>query len=478
MGDSMNTRAENVFRAYDVRGVADRDFDGPWVERLGLALGRWFRERGLDRVVVGRDGRISSPEYAERLSQGLARTGRDVICIGQVSTPVLYHAVHRLGTRAGVMVTASHNPPEYNGFKIWGGDCVLSPEEIQEVGRLMQALDQSVAPEGHCPETVPCGMVSRYDAISPWLEELAGLERIDPPEARERPLRVVVDGGNAPAGELAARLLERAGSASGLQVERLFCEVDPNFPNHHPDPVVEANMEQIQERVVATGADLGLGLDGDGDRLGVVDETGRLWPGDQLLALLARDLLARRPGARIIADVKCSHLLFADIEAHGGKAVMGVTGHSIMKRALREQNAALAGEMSGHLFFADGFFGWDDAAYAALRLMALLSRAGRPLSALLRGWPHSVSTPEIRTACPEEIKFDVVRRVQKDLQNQHRIIDVDGVRVVFPDGWGLVRASNTQPELTMRFEADTRSRLEEIRAVVCDAVERAVRALQ
>lgn len=467
----MHEDARAVFRAYDIRGLAGKDFDAAWVERLGRALAAWYLPRGLDRAVLGHDCRATSPDYCAALARGLAASGVDVILTGHLATPVLYHAVRTLGTRAGVMVTASHNPPEYNGFKLWGGECVLSPEEILEVRDLLEA---GIFPEGR-------GLISTHDPAPAWLDEVSALERLERRPGRG-PLRVIVDGGNGSAGELAALLLERAARNAGpgadgrphLEVERLFCEPDGRFPNHHPDPVVEANTERLRARVLETGADLGVGLDGDGDRLGVVDDAGRLWPGDRLLALFARDVLRRSPGARIIADVKCSHLLFKDIAAHGGDPVMGVTGHSIMKRALREQHAALAGEMSGHLFFGEGFFGWDDAAYAALRLAALLCRADAPLSGMLRDWPESFATPEIRTPCPENIKFEVVRRVRSELEASFDIIDVDGVRVIFPDGWGLVRASNTQPELTLRFEAESGPRLAEIRSLVSGAVDRAM----
>ncbi|MGE4292087.1 MAG: phosphomannomutase/phosphoglucomutase [Desulfovibrio sp.] len=470
----MREERRAVFRAYDIRGVAGVDFDAAWVRELGRALGAWYLARGLDRAVLGRDCRATSPEYFEALAQGLASTGVDVILTGLLATPVLYHAVRHLGTRAGVMVTASHNPPEYNGFKLWGGDCVLSPEEILEVRDLLEAGD---FPQGR-------GLISTHDPVPAWLDEVAALERLEPRKPGARPLRVVVDGGNGSAGELTALLLERAAQNTPssdaahphLVVDRLFCDPDGSFPNHHPDPVIETNVSGLKNRVLETGADLGVGLDGDGDRIGVVDEKGRLWPGDRLLALFARDVLRRAPGARIIADVKCSHLLFKDIVAHGGNPIMGVTGHSIMKRALKEQHAALAGEMSGHMFFGEGFFGWDDAAYAALRLVALLSRSDRPLSRLLEEWPESFATPEIRTPCPESCKFEVVRRVHAELSDRFDIIDVDGVRVLFPDGWGLVRASNTQAELTLRFEAESEARLEEIRNFLTAVVDRAVRA--
>lgn len=435
-----------VFRAYDIRGVVDRDFDPEWVERLGQALGTYFLSRGLDRAVVGRDCRASSPEYQARLVAGLAAAGCDALVIGQTSTPVFYFAVRRLDLPAGVMVTASHNPPEFNGFKIWGGDCVLTAEEIGDVYRVMVAGRFA---RGR-------GVVSEHDILPTYLSEVSAGVRL------ARPVKIVVDGGNGAGGEITARLLELAGA----EVVRLFCEPDGSFPNHHPDPVVEENVRALSAEVLRTKAEAGVGLDGDADRIGAVDETGRLLFGDQLLAIFARDVLAAVPGAIVLGDVKCSHLLFRDVERHGGRPVMAVTGHSIMKAKVRELSAALAGEMSGHVFFADRYFGFDDASYAALRLAEILSKSPRPLSKLLDDWPKTCCTPEIRMDCPEQAKFAVAAKALAHFRKDFEVIDIDGARIVFPDGWALIRASNTQPVLVLRFEAESAPRLAEMRRLV------------
>ena len=446
-----------IFRAYDIRGLVGQDLDEDFAEELGRACGTLFRRQGLDRAVLGHDCRATSPAYLERLALGLTASGLDVLVIGQVSTPVLYYAVKHFGLRAGVMVTASHNPPQFNGFKIWCGETTLQGEGVRELYDLMRARDFVTADRP--------GLLSRHDVLPAYLDELAAQLTLS------RPLSVVVDGGNGAAGEITAQLLERV----GCTVHRLFCEPDGRFPNHHPDPVVAENARQLAAEVVARGADFGVGLDGDGDRIGAVDEAGRLLYGDQLLALYARSLLARRPGQTVIGDVKCSHLLFRDIAEHGGVPLMAATGHSPMKAKLIETGAALAGEMSGHMFFADRFFGFDDATYAALRLAEVLDQnPGRPLSKLL-GWPPVVNTPELRVDCPEERKFQVVEQARKafrDLAAQHgwNYDDTDGVRLTFPRGWGLVRASNTQAALILRFEAETRDDLAAIRKTMEEPV--------
>lgn len=444
-----------VFRAYDIRGVVDEDFDAQWVYRLGRACADFFLRHGWNRAVVGRDARHSSPEYAQALASGMAHCGVDVIMLGMVPTPVFYYACVRLGIPAGVMVTASHNPPEFNGFKIWGGRTTLHSEQIAALCELMQ---QGEHPRGE-------GIISDHDILPSYLEEVSALVPL------KRPVRVVVDGGNGAAGEVCARLLERAGA----EVDRLYCEPDGDFPNHHPDPVVEENVGDLQRRVVQTGADMGVGLDGDGDRIGLVDDQGRLMDGDRLAAGFAREILGRKPGATILGDVKCSQLFFDDIRARGGRAVMGVTGHSIMKARLLDEGAEFGGEMSGHMFFADRFFGYDDGAYAALRAveLAAMPEPGRPVSDWLNDWPKTFSTPEIRAHCPDAIKFEVVAQVLEALRPDHEVVAIDGVRVVFSDGWGLVRASNTQAAVTLRFEAQSRERLAEIRALVEGQVERA-----
>ncbi len=435
-----------VFRAYDIRGVVDADFDPEWVERLGRAVGTFFCRKGLTAAVTGRDCRGSSTEYEARLAAGMLAAGVDVTTVGMVPTPAFYFAVTHLGRRAGVMVTASHNPPEFNGFKIWAGEATIHTDEIAALYGLMARGDFTAGP----------GLASEHDIVPAYLETITRDIRLD------RPVSVVVDGGNGAAGLIAVEALRRTGAV----VTPLYCEPDGRFPNHHPDPMVEANTRDLSARVRAVGADFGVGLDGDGDRLGVVDEAGTPVFGDRVLAIFAREVLATRPGVTIIGEVKCSHLLFRDIATHGGVPVMAAAGHSLMKAEMRRRGALLAGEVSGHLFFADRYFGFDDAVYAALRLAAVMSRADRPLSRMLEDWPATVCTPEMRLDCPDAVKFAVAARAVAHFRDRYDLIDVDGARIVFPDGWALLRASNTQPALVLRFEAETPERLSEIRRLV------------
>lgn len=437
----------DIFRAYDIRGLVDVDFDPEWVELLGKACGAYFLRRGFSSAVLSHDCRHSSPIYKDRLAAGLLSTGLDVVCTGMVPTPLFYYAIKKLQRQAGVMITASHNPAEYNGFKIWGGESTLHTHEIQDIYNIMAA--------GEFPTGL--GVYSEHDVVPAYLDELSGRIQL------KTPIKLVVDGGNGAGGEICAELLRRAGA----EVVELFCEPDGDFPNHHPDPVVEENMSALKAKVVETGAAAGLGLDGDADRLGVVDEQGRLMYGDQILAIYSRELLQRKPGATVIGEAKCTHLLYKDIATHGGVPVMAKTGHSFMKVKLIETKAALAGEMSGHMFFADRYYGFDDGLYAALRLAEILAMTPEtPLSQMLADWPKTCNTPEIRFDCPEEIKFNLVARAQEHFRKEYEIIDIDGVRIVFPDGWGLLRASNTQPVLVLRFEAESEARLAEIREII------------
>ncbi len=438
---------EDVFRAYDIRGVIDVDFDGDWVETLGRACGAYFLSQGHASAVVGHDCRHSSPEYQSRLVRGLAATGVDVVVLNMVPTPVLYYAVKSLERRAGVMITASHNPPEYNGFKIWAGETTIHTDEIRNIYKIMA---KGIFPEGQ-------GVVCEHDIVPSYLDYTASRVSLD------HPVKVVLDGGNGAGGLICEALLRRIGA----EVVPLYCEPDGSFPNHHPDPVVEKNVGDLMAEVVRTGAHAGIGLDGDADRIGVVDEQGKLLYGDKALAIYAREVLKEHPGASVLGEVKCSHLLFRDVEAHGGKAEMGMTGHSMIKARMLETGALLAGEMSGHMFFADRYFGFDDALYAAARLVEILGRhPGKPLSSYLDDWPRTVNTPEIRMDCPEAVKFQVVKKAQDYFRGKYDLIDTDGARLTFPDGWGLVRASNTQPVLVLRFEAESQQRLDEIRAVI------------
>jgi phosphomannomutase / phosphoglucomutase len=442
----MKPLRQEIFRAYDIRGIVDQDFDPEWVETFGRACGTYFLQKGFMAAVVGHDCRHSSPLYQQRLTKGLTSAGIDVVALGMVPTPVFYYAVKKLKRRAGVMITASHNPSEFNGFKVWAGDSTIHTREIE---RLYEIMSQANFVSGR-------GIASQVDIVPSYLEELSSQLTLS------RPVKVVVDGGNGSAGMICLALLERIGA----KAIPLYCEPDGNFPNHHPDPTVEANIRELKELVIAEKADFGIGLDGDGDRIGVVDEQGRTVYGDQLLAMFARRVLKEHPGTTVIGEVKCSHLLFADIRAHGGEPLMYKTGHSLIKAKMKETGSLLAGEMSGHMFFADRYYGFDDAIYAGMRLAEIVDRFQSPVGELLQDWPKTFNTPELRVDCPEAIKFEVVRKAQDYFRERYPVIDVDGVRVTFPDGWGLVRASNTQPVLVLRFEAQSPQRLEEIRSLV------------
>lgn len=435
-------KAGNVFRAYDIRGIVDQDFNLEWVTHLGKACGTYLSGRGIRSAVVGYDCRHSSPAYHDALTEGLLSTGVDVISIGMVPTPALYFAVKHLNRQGGLMITASHNPPQYNGFKVWAGDSTIHGEEIQKIRAI---FEEGAFASGQ-------GTATRHDILPTYKEDILGRLSLS------RPIKMVLDGGNGMGGETAVDILTRM----GVEVVPLFCEPDGNFPNHHPDPVVKANMEVLIAKVKEEKADFGIGLDGDADRLGVIDPNGRLLFGDELLSLYARELLSRKPGSTIIADVKCSNRLFEDIKQHGGNPMMWTTGHSIIKAKMREVGAPLAGEMSGHMFFADNWYGFDDAIYGSARLAVLFSRQDQTMSDL-PGWPPSFSTPEINIPCPDEIKFAVVEKVKEHFRSLYETIELDGARVNFPHGWGLVRASNTQPVLVTRFEADSAEALEAIR---------------
>lgn len=435
-------KAGNVFRAYDIRGIVDRDFDEAWVRELGKACGAYFAGLRIEDVVVGHDCRHSSPAYHEALTEGLLASGRNVLSIGEVPTPAFYYAVKTLGRRGGVMITASHNPADYNGFKIWAGESTIHNEEIQKIRAIFEA-GNFVSGRG---------VASRHNILPDYTADI--ISRFAP----IRPVKVVADGGNGMGGPSCVEVLR----ALGADVVPLYCEPDGNFPNHHPDPVVETNMEALKARVREENASFGIGLDGDADRIGVVDETGRLLFGDELLSLYARELLARKPGSVVIGDVKCSSRLFDDIREHGGKPMMWTTGHSIIKARMRETGAPLAGEMSGHMFFADGWHGFDDAIYGAARLTALFAAQDLPMSRL-PGWPPAFATPEVNLPCPDDVKFAVVEKAKAHFRSRHETIEIDGARVVFPHGWGLVRASNTQPVLVTRFEADSPEALDAIR---------------
>jgi phosphomannomutase/phosphoglucomutase len=378
--------------------------------------------------------------------------GVRVIDVGVCPTPVLYFAIRHLKTDGGLMITASHNPPEYNGFKVCVGPDTIFGDEIQRFRRLLERSDFVTGQ----------GTSENYDILTPYREYLVQNIQL------EREVRVAVDAGNGTGGVVAGPVLK----GLGCHPEELYFEMDGGFPNHEPDPTVPANMTTLADTVVGQGLELGIGFDGDADRIGVVDEKGQIIYGDMLIVIFAREILKEHPGATVVGEVKCSHKMYEDITSHGGRPIMWKTGHSLIKKKLRDEKAALAGEMSGHLFFADRYFGYDDAVYAACRLLEIVSRRKEPLSQYLKDLPRTYNTPEIRVPCPEEVKFKLVDRVRDELRKNHDVIDVDGVRVVFPDGWGLLRASNTGPILVLRFEAESELRLEEIRALVEGTLER------
>jgi phosphomannomutase/phosphoglucomutase len=435
-----------IFREYDIRGIVDRDLGEGVVETIGKAYGTYMRGLGKKRVSLGRDCRLSSPALAAAMSRGINSTGLDVIDIGMVTTPMLYFSLFSLDVDGGVMITASHNPGEYNGIKLCVERDSLFGEGIQNIRRIAEGRDFASGK----------GEVEKIDIMEDYIGFLRENVEIKPG------IRIGIDCGNAMVGIVAPRILREF----GCDLTELYVTPDGTFPNHHPDPTVEENMRDLIRTVREKNLQLGIGFDGDGDRIGVIDENGNIIWGDMLVIILARDILKRIPQAKIIGDVKCSSRLFRDVEKHGGRPIMWKTGHSLIKNKMKVEGAALAGEMSGHIFFADRYFGYDDALYAGLRLLEIVSRTGKRLSELLEGVPPAFSTPEIRVDCPEEIKFQVVDRVKEELKKGYRVIDIDGVRIEFPDGWGLIRASNTQPALVLRFEAETKERLDEIRSLI------------
>ena len=444
MTNGVNPR---IFRQYDVRGVVDEDLTDEVVEKLGRGYGTYMVHQGSKKVSVGHDARVSSPRFRDALIKGILSTGVDVVDIGMVPTPTLYFSLFHLDVQGGVMITGSHNPPEFNGFKLAVGHATLYGPEIQKIREIIETVEY---PEGK-------GSLTQQDIKPDYLTTLK--QRIG---RFDRELKVVVDAGNGLGGMFCPDLLRELGAdASGL-----YCEIDGTFPNHHPDPTVPAYLTDLIAEVSARKADLGMAYDGDADRLGVVDEDGNIIWGDQLLILFSREVLARQPGATIIFEVKCSQALPEEIEKAGGVPLMWRTGHSFIKKKMKEENSPLAGEMSGHLFFADEYYGYDDAIYASLRLVRLLSRSEMSIGEMLADVPRYYSTPEIRVDCPDEQKFQIVSDLVEHFKKGHEVIDVDGARVLFGDGWGLVRASNTQPALVLRFEARSPERLEEIKGTI------------
>lgn len=443
----------HIFREYDIRGIVDRDFTGDVPLQIGRAYGSELRERNGGRegvrVAVGRDNRPSSPALAAQVIQGLREVGVDVIDVGTVPTPVLYYAAETLGTEGGIQITGSHNPPEYNGIKMVIAGRAIYGDAIQGLHARIEAARF----------TRGAGSLETHDIVATYIEDVGGRWRL------ARPIRVVVDCGNGTGSLVAVDLLRRAGA----DVIPLYCDSDGTFPNHHPDPTVDEFIADMIARVRAEGADLGVAFDGDADRLGAVDENGTVVRGDILLLLFALDTM-QKLGApqKLLFDVKCSQALPEVFDAAGGESVMWKTGHSLIKEKMKEIGAPIAGELSGHICYGNDYFGFDDALYGACYLVELLSRLDGPLSRRVAEFPQYLSTPEIRIDVTEETKFGIVERAVQHFRERYDVIDVDGVRVLFDGGWGLLRASNTQPVLVARFEAKTEQRLAEIRAIMAE----------
>jgi phosphomannomutase/phosphoglucomutase len=451
----------HIFREYDVRGLVDTDLTDAVVENLGRGLATMVKRQGGSTIVVGRDARLSGPRFNEAFLKGATSTGVHVIDVGVVPTPIVYFAANTLPVDGLACITGSHNPPEYNGFKMGVGKTTFYGETIQALRKLIEA--------GDFEKSDRRGTVSTYDAVTPYLHFVTSTVKRGP-----KKLKVVVDAGNGVGGLVAVPLLERL----GYEVVPLYCDPDGRFPNHHADPTIAKNLELCIAKVRETKADLGVAFDGDADRIGVVDHTGDILWGDKLMILLSRAVLKAVPGAAIVGEVKCSFTMYDDIAKHGGKPVMWKAGHSLIKAKMKETHAALAGEMSGHIFYKDRFFGFDDAPYTAARVLEILSHEEKPLRELLADVPVTHSSPELRFDTVEEKKFALVARCTEKLRAKGlELVTVDGVRATWPDGWGLIRASNTTPILVVRYEAKTKERLAEIQQLIDGTIREAKQEL-
>ena len=451
-----------LFREYDLRGIVGKELTEPIAEQIGRAYCTYVKDRGVKTISVGRDGRLSSPGLFEALVRGLLAGGMNVIDVGICPSPLVYFSLFQLPVDGGIMITGSHNAAEYNGFKVCIGKEAIHGEAIQELRHVMEA---GVFTSGK-------GTRSAHPIVPDYLAYIKkSFSTVD-----AKHLHVVIDCGNGAASVVAKDALELL----GCRVTALYCELDGRFPNHHPDPTVLENLDDLMNAVKQHKAAVGIGYDGDADRIGAIDEQGRVMWGDRLMVVYSRDILSAKPGSTIISEVKASQCLYDDITKQGGRAIMWKTGHSLIKAKMKSEQAVLAGEMSGHMFFADRYFGYDDAIYASCRLIEILARTGKPLSSLVADLPATAVTPEIRVDTPDTIKFELVKQVQERLAGYARsrqpigpekdivreVVTIDGVRAIFEDGWGLIRASNTQPALVLRFEAASADRLTAIRAAV------------
>jgi phosphomannomutase / phosphoglucomutase len=437
-----------VFRQYDIRGIVGEEIDEETYYLIGKGYGTYMRNRGLKTIALGGDARLTSPEFMQAFTRGALTTGCHIIDVGIVATPVLYFAIWKLKTDGGAMVTASHNPPQYNGCKLNLGLGSVYADELQNVLKIIQNGDFASG-NGKYSDNTTIG-AEYIDYI------ISGIKL-------ERPVKVAVDAGNGMGGPYLPEILERL----GCEVIEMYCDPDGTFPNHHPDPTIEKYMTDLSRAVVAAEYEVGLGLDGDGDRIGVVDEKGKMLFGDQILNILARDYLKANPGKTVIADVKCSKNLYDDIRKYGGVPMMYKTGHANIKMKMKEAGVEFAGEMSGHIFLGDRYLGFDDAIYVSCRFIEIVSKTSAPVSTYLADQPKMFNTPELHINCADDRKFDVVAKVCAEFKTEgYDVNDIDGARITFPDGWGLVRASNTTPVLVTRYEAESEARMNEIKALV------------
>ncbi|MEK6958042.1 MAG: phosphomannomutase/phosphoglucomutase [archaeon] len=440
-----------IFREYDIRGIADKEIPDEDAELVGKAFGTIIHNNGGSEIVVGKDNRKSGPRITKALLKGIASTGISVIFVGEVSTPEFYYAVHTLNADGGISVTASHNPPQYNGFKAMVGKKAIYGEEIKNIYNVAQKRKFANGK----------GKISEKNIDEEYIGAIASRVKV------KRKVKLVIDAGNGMASELAPALLKKL----GCEVSCLYCEKDANFPNHLPDPVKEENMMDLQKKVLAEKAEFGIGFDGDADRLGVIDEKGNLIYGDRLLGLLAKDALQRNKGAKVIFEVKCSMALEEWVRKNGGIPIMWKTGHSLIKAKIKEENAIIAGEMSGHMYFAENWFGFDDALLAAAKVVEIASNSNKKMSELINEMPSYFASPEYSIDFPDAEKFAFVKRAQDHFRKKYRVIDVDGARIIFENGWGLIRASNTQPKIIMRFEGKTKKDLEKVKSEILEEME-------
>ena len=447
-----------IFREYDIRGIAGKDMTEEDVINIGKAYGTFLQPHNNKKVIVGRDCRKTSDRYSELFIKGVMLTGYNVIDIGVCSTPVLYFSIYHLNeTNGGVMVTASHNPPEHNGFKLMKGFGSIHSQGLQELRKIIEKQDYITSKDK--------GKVEQVDVISPYIKYIQ--ENI----SISKKIKIGVDAGNGTGGITALPVLK----GLGCEVHDIYCDMDGNFPNHSPDPSAEKNMTSLIKLVKEKNLDLGVGYDGDADRIGIIDENGNFIYNDRLVIIFAREILSRKPGSTFISEVKCSKVMYDDIEKHGGIAIMWRTGHSLIKKKMKEEKAELAGEMSGHMFFKDRYFGFDDALYATCRLLEIIADTGKSVSELISDLPETYVTPEIRADCADDKKFKVVEKITKHFKKIYNVIDIDGMRVLYDDGWGLVRASNTQPCLVLRFEALTQNRLDQIKDEIETVLEKIIK---